>query len=441
VAYEWLTYLQARQQLAARLADPTNQFWTDAENGLYIIEALRTHNALTFSSKATFTFTLAAASTPTWFSLGAMTGSPRLRTVTDTALYTLMEYHLLEPPTGGSWTGTTQFAIADLQNALQRCQNEAIQQANTNQANPSAIEAIPNATFITLPDTFLDVARARFVSPDPVTAVTLMRTDNTVLGDFQTGYLQTPPTLPQQYNIASTPPLSLQVDIAPAIEGFYDLIALLSGNILDPPTPTLFNVPDDTVYALKWGALADLLSRESEATDLVRAKYAKQRYHDLLQVMGAQPWIMQGYINNVPASLVALTTQDYYRAEWDSGVPDYATIVMAGVDFFTVMPDPTVGISVTLQVLGNQPVPSADGDFIQCSRDVWDAILDYAQFIAAFKQGGEEFLSAMPLEQNFWAQAMKINGRLEKLGLYANVYDSEGMREVQVQERFETEKQ
>lgn len=435
--YSWLSFLQARQQLAARLADPTNQFWEDAENGAYIVEALRTHNALTFTWKTTFEFMIAAASSPQWLSLGTLVSSPRLRSVTDTALYTLMEYHLLEPPTGSVWTGTSQFSISDLQTALQRCRDEAIQFANTNQQNPALIPTTPGDTFINLPDNFLDVSRAQFVGTNDI--VTLMRTDTTALNYYQTEYPQTPPALPSQYNMASLPPLQLQVDIAPAEEGAYDLIALIGPPAFDPPFASLLNVPDDCSYALKWGAMADLLSRESEATDLVRAKYAKQRYGDLLKVMSAQPWIMQSFINGKTADMVSFTEMDWRRPEWDSSEPDYQIIITGGIDFFTVVPDPSQPISVSLIVLGNAPIPAVDGDFIQCSRDVWDAILDYAQFLAAYKQGGEEFLSAMPLEANFYAQAMKINGRLEKLGLFANVYDSEGMREVRVQERFDPE--
>src|SRR5271154_3798726 len=111
-AYQWLTWLQAQQALAARLADPSNVFWTIPENKLYLTEALRTWNALTEIWNIDFAFT--ANPSTAWFNISILPGSPRLRTVTDTDLYNLMEYHLLEPASGGTWTGTTQFSIADL---------------------------------------------------------------------------------------------------------------------------------------------------------------------------------------------------------------------------------------------------------------------------------------------------------------------------------------
>lgn len=433
--YSWLTLADARQQLAMRLADPLEEFWTAAEKTLYIQEALRTWNALTFTWKTSFTFTVAAASRPTWYSLGALAGSPRLRSVTDTALYTVMEYHLLEAPTGGTWTGTSQFSIADIAQALQRCQQEAIQSSNCNQANPAVIPTTPGNRTISLPDTFLDVARVRWL-PQAGSPVTLMKNDDTGFSFYQSDYLQEPNATPSQYNIASLPPLSLEVDVPPVYEGNYDLIALEAAPALAPPASTQLGIPDDLAWVIKWGALADILGRESEATDLLRAEYCQKRYGDGLLLLAGTPWILQAQINGVSASLVSVSAMDYYNENWDSQPPDYQSVVISGTDFFTVVPDPDNAISVTLNVLGNAPVPSADGDFIQCSRDAWERVLDYAQFLAAFKQGGQEFTQAEELEKKFMASAVNINGHLQKLGLFANVYDAEGTREARMQERF-----
>ena len=440
MAYSWLTFAQARQQLAARLADPTNQFWTDAENGLYIVEALQVWNALTFTWKTAFVFTVAAASKPQWSSLGSLTGSPRLRSVTDTALYTLTEYHLLEPATGAAWTGTTQFSIADLRTALQRALDEAIQITNCNQTNLDPIATLPGDLNVPLPDNVLDVPRARWIprADSGEAPTTLMRDDNTGLNYYQPEYLQTPWGTPSQYNVASLPPLVMQVDVPPVNEGAYDLIALISAGTLTPPAATVVPAPNDDAWVLKWGMLADLLTRESEATDDLRAAWCKQQYTSGLKLMTATPWIMQAYINDVPADMVSMTEMDSYRPEWDSAPPDFATIITAGIDFFTVVPDPDNDLSITLNVLANAPVPAADGDFIQCSRDVWDSILDYAQFLAAFKQGGAEFVASTPLFDGFVAAAMATNDRLQKLGLFANEFNAEGTREIRVQERYST---
>jgi hypothetical protein len=438
--YTWLTYAQAKQQLEQRLAeaDQTGKFWIDDELGLYIVEALRVWNALTFSWKTPFTFTVAAASQPAWLSLGSMTGSPRLRTTTDTALYTLAEYHLLEPATGGTWTGTSQFSIADFASALSRCRDEAIQITNCNQININPLATTPGDYFIPIPDGVLDVPRSRWV-PDPSSGelpTVLMRNDNTGLNYYEPGYTQAPWGTPSQYNIASLPPLVMQVDVPPVNEGIYDLLGLVSGGTLNPPNDTLMPVPDDNAWTFKWGMIADLLGRESEATDIPRAQWCQKAYSLGLKLLTGTPWIMQAYINGVPADMVSVTQMDQYSVGWDSAPPDYSTIITAGTDLFTIIPDPDNDMSVTLNVLGNAPVPTVDSDFIQCSRDVWDSVLDYAQFLAAFKQQGAEFLSATSLFEGFITAAMATNDRLEKLGIFADEFNAEGTREIRSQERY-----
>lgn len=436
--YTWITLAQARSQLAARLADPGFVFWVQPELTIYIQEALRMWNALTFTWKTQYTFNLAAGPTPTWQSLGYMaSSSPRFRTVSDTDVFTTIEYHLLEPPTGSTWTGTSQFNINDLATALQRCRDEFIQVTNCDQVNPARIAILPNERDYTFPDNYLDIARARWIPlPEDGTPVTLIRNDETGLGFYEPGYAQNPPGTPTQYNIASVAPRALQLDIAPSTAGALDLIALVAGSNLAPPSSTLLDVPNDFAWVLKWGTLADLLDRESEATDRLRAAYCRQRYTDGLTLMQNTPWIMQASINGLPSDIVAMTDMDSYSPEWDSQPGDMQTVIAAGIDVFTIVPDPVNTLGVTFTVLANAPIPTADADFIQVSRDDWDAVLDYAQFLAAFKQGGEEFVASKVLEESFLAAAVATNGRLMKLGLFADVFVQKGSIESRAQERY-----
>lgn len=433
--YGWLTFAAGRQQLARRLADPSNVFWLDAELGTYIVEALRVWNALTFTWKQAFACRIAAAQSPTWYSLGTMDGSPRSRTLSDGALYTAIQYHLLEPAFGGVWSGTSQFSMPDVSLALQRCRDELIQLVNCNAGIVAGIGSTPGTRTVTMPDTVLDVMRARWMPKDDIPSA-LVRTDTTALGYYQPDYLQTPNAQPTQYNIATVSPLQMQVDIPPAVPGTYEVTASLAGTPFAPPASTPLAVPDDLAWMLKWGALGDLLSRDSEATDLLRAQWCKQRYADALKVAEMQPWIMQASINEVPAYIVSMAEMDRYAPGWDTSAADYTSIVIGGMDFFTVVPDSRADLSLNLTVLGNAPVPVNDFDPIQCGRDEWDALLDYAQFLAAWKQGGAEFQGALPLEQRFYAAAKAKNAHLEKLGLFVNLFEQEGQRQDREQERY-----
>src|SRR5271167_4219688 len=122
------TLAQFRAALGMRLSDSAgpNQFWPDAERTLYITEALRMWNALTGQWLVDFAFFTTGN---VWYSIPTLTGTPRPYTLTSNDLFTLMEYHLLEPPTGGVWTGTTQFTITALAQALQRRRDETLQAA------------------------------------------------------------------------------------------------------------------------------------------------------------------------------------------------------------------------------------------------------------------------------------------------------------------------
>ena len=71
-SYTWIQFAAARAELANRLADPGNVFWTDQENGLYLIEALRVWNALCEVWNVDFPFT--QTNLAKWYNLATMSG-------------------------------------------------------------------------------------------------------------------------------------------------------------------------------------------------------------------------------------------------------------------------------------------------------------------------------------------------------------------------------
>lgn len=436
-AFTWLTYLQSRQALAARLAitwqaDPSSNFWTDAELGYWIAEALRTWNALTEQWNANFSFL--SNSSVTWYSLATLAGSPRLRTLTDSYLYSAMQYHLLEPPTGaGAWTGTSQFNLADLQFALQRRRDEVIQASGCNLTQLPLLTSASGQRRTFFPDSTLEPIRTRFIPDSTAGPITLCREDTLVFDAFDPGYLQSN-ALPSSWSVITEPPLAMDVDTAPGVTGKYDVISLQSGPIFTPPGATLLGVPDDFSWVCKWGALADLLGRESEATDRPRADYCLKRYMDGLKVMARSNWLLSATISGLPVDTPALKDFDAYAPEWEENAFAWQTLIQAGMDLVAPCP---VGVvqSVGMVLVGNAPVPSLDSDFVQVSRDVFDVILDYAQMLASFKMGGSEFASTKDLENNFMAAAVETNKRLSNMGLMRDVAGQVGQKQNIVQPR------
>src|SRR5208337_460436 len=105
-------------------------FWGATELRLLIVEALRTWNSLTAVWQDDMV-TQVTSSTPPWITTADDSVFPsnlRAYSLTDDYLYKLVQYHILEPPTGAApWTGTSQFALSDLTSALQRRQDEIVQ--------------------------------------------------------------------------------------------------------------------------------------------------------------------------------------------------------------------------------------------------------------------------------------------------------------------------
>jgi hypothetical protein len=423
--YTWLTLDQAVAALQGRLAN--TQFWTYPECTVYLQESLRYWNVLTETWKADFTFNATAGQT--WYSTGTMADSPRLQTVTDSYIYTCMQYGLLEPPTGAAaWTGTPQFSLAELQYTLQRRRDEVFQSSGCNRGVLAGIPSTPNVRRAFLPDTVLEPVRTRFVPASGYgSPITLTREDNQAFDYFEPDYLQDD-SLPSSWGVVAEPPLAFDVDTGPNVPGTYEVLTLNSGPIFAPPVPTLLGVPDDFSWLPKWGALADLLGRESEATDRPRAAYCLDRFVKGLKLMNASAWLLNANINGIPADTPSLSEQDQFDPEWQNDPSVLPAIVNAGIDFIGVCPVADCGVGMTL--LGNAPVPVNGGDFIQCSREVFDVILSYAQRLAVFKQGGAAFDATAELEQDFNRAALSTNARLADLGIFSDVLANQGKRQL-----------
>jgi hypothetical protein len=160
-----------------------------------------------------------------------------------------------------------------------------------------------------------------------------------------------------------------------------------------------------------------------------------ERYQDGLKIMKASNWLVSATINGVPVDTPSVREFDAWQAEWENNATAWPSLVTAGTDFFAVSPIPAQLAGVTMTVIGNAPIPILDTDFVQVSRDVMDVILDYAQVLAAFKQGGAEFSSTMDLEKNFFKMAAETNKRLWKTGIFPDLVHDEGKREDRHQPR------
>jgi hypothetical protein len=201
------------------------------------------------------------------------------------------------------------------------------------------------------------------------------------------------------------------------------LLTIESGAALSATAPSTLSLPDDWTWVLRWGALMDLLSTESNAKDALRAKYAEGRYRQGLQLLAAAPATLNARINGVPARIDAVRSADLYQTGWEAAAPAPPfEVLTAGLNLIALNgPPDTLPYSITVNVVQNAPVPVLPTDYLQVDRGVYDVVLDYAQHLAAFKSGGAEFLATMPMYQKFLWQASLAAGRIEEFGEFAKM--------------------
>ena len=423
--YSWLSQVDAVAALRGRLYN--SQLWSDAELWNYIVEALRLFNGLTEQWKSDWVIVNANGA---WIDSGNGMTSPRRRTLTSNDLFTQMEYMLLEPASGGTWTGSSQFSIADLQSALQKRLQDTIQDSACNIQQLPLQNSVPGTRRNLLADNVLQPMRIRYIPQrtpvDYGPPITLTREDTFAWSAYEPDWLQTfgPP---QSWSVSAEPPLSFDTDFAPNTPGQYDILALISAPTIAAPTGSLLGVPNDWSMVPMYGALSDVLSREPEAVDRQRAQYCFQRYEVELDAMSRSNWLADAFINNNDADTTSLMEMDSYAPNWQDNANTLSSFVIAGTDFGA--PTPQAGQSLTMRMIQNAPLLDSTNTYVQVSRDDWNSILDYSHHVALFKRSGEDFFSSISLLQNFYKGASNVNKRLLTYGLFVEAIRNTGRRE------------
>jgi hypothetical protein len=417
--------------LAARLYDPTNQFWTQAELLLYFQEAMREWNALTAYWRGDFTFNPVAGAT--WYDLTTIANTLRPLTLTTTNLYTVIEYHLLEPPVGaGPWTGSAQFAISDIQGAVARRRNELLGTTGCS-VTQSVVAALPGRT--ALPSTTLDLRRVAFLPANGFGAPsTLWQDDAWAWESFEPAYAALPPGIPATYAVNTQPLFTFDVDANLNVPGQYELLTTQAG-----ADPSLV-VPDDWAWLVKWGALADLLGRESNAKDPLRAAYCEKRYAEGMSLLALAPALLTFRIAGqpLPLQIDAVREADEYATGWEGLTPATPSIVyVAGLNLMALSPPPDLATyAMTATVVENTPVPAIPTDCINVTVDVYEALLDEAQHIAMFKSGGAEFTATFPMHQRFMQLAALYSSKLAEMGEFSHMLQEQSHQEDAANPRY-----
>lgn len=397
--YTYITFLQARAQLAKRLNDPSKLFWADAELGRYLIESIRTFNsgARYFKDKTDPLPTVASTSFYDLTSLSQLDYN-----VTDQDLVGLIQHQFLEPYEPTVWTGSNQFMLEYLTEALQRRRNQFLLETGMVLTHSTPAMPSPPINKVELSDSVIGVRWLWFLDSSTGIYTPLWRIDEFGEEAYAPTWRQTQDT-PESYSVVVMPPTYVHIIPAPNNSGTLDMLSITAPANLDPSSGVFMNMPDDFTWAVRFGAMADLLNMDSLARDPLRAQYCEQRYREGVELARMASSVLTAQINDEVVGMCSLEELGSYYPTWRDtpGVPDM--IAMAGFNMIAVAKVPDGIYSMTFDVVKNATVPDLadDAAYIQLGREELDAVLGYAQHLASFKMGGAEFVKTFPLYEQF----------------------------------------
>lgn len=425
MTYSQITFAVAKTNLAQRLNDPNKVFWTDAELGLLIVDALRFWNCLTGDNKQKYALNV-PVNNPVWFDLFSINGSPRQSTVTDRDIYLRLTYQLLEPPSNTAVVTSGQFTQDDLVQSVQRKRDEFLFKTGcTSVVEPLAV--IPNVQTVNLPQTVSQVRRAYWL-PNTGTAFPVFKSDEFATSCFAAQDAISPGR-PQSFSAGVEPPLTVELTPPPDRAGSLECLTIESQGVLSPSAATTLLLPSDFAPALLWGSLCDLLSMSMEKQDLGRAAFARQRFEEYVALMAAYPFVFSSRVNGVPLAVDAVETLDLFSPSWRTQVSNPSNVGLSGQNLVAF---PTnQAMQIVLFLCANAQIPVADGDYIQDDPSILDSILDEAQSSGMQKCGGAEAQQAQELHGNIIKLAAQRNQKVRAMSVFRDIIYGRTQRENQ----------
>jgi len=188
-------------------------------------------------------------------------------------------------------------------------------------------------------------------------------------------------------------------------------------------------IPDDFCWVVKWGAMADLLSKDGPARDPARASYCEQRYQQGVELCRLASSVVQAYIDGTPRVIDSLHDLDAY-ADWQNDDEAEPTdICMAGLNMLVPYPVPDAVYTITLDLVANASMPANDAAYIELGRQELEAVLGYAEHLAMFKVSGPEFAATNQYWTNMIRIAAVYGERLNAASRYLSALSEQSRKE------------
>ena len=428
--YSHVTLAEFRSGVLARLGDPTAVFWSLPEITTYINETLRTWQFFSgfWQHKGLFL----AVGNQVWYEIPLLLKDENQDllipySVTDRELVVALEYALLEPATT-DWTlpwlatsgRTDQFSYELLTQQVQQALDNFLQDTGL----VVKVEELPvpaGSDHIDLGQDYFETIRCAWIEyVDP-----LVKTWSPMrASDYQNAQsyldLLTPAT-PTSYENFLSPQPGLYLYPTNNDVGALEIVSIKAGSRISPTTaPLSLQIPADLSWMVKYAALDNLLDSDGQTRDEPRAEYCRARYEDALKIARKYGSLLSAEVNGIPARIAPITSKDAYSPGWQNTTGEPDQILTAGWNLIALSPVPGESASnpqgnydVTLWVMRNAPVVSADDDTIDLPDSLLAMIEDFVCHLALFKTAGKEWQKSWSAYETLLKEAMDYNEYLK----------------------------
>lgn len=196
--------------------------------------------------------------------------------MTDQQLLNELQYAGLERPNNGASWPSGLWTVAELTSYLNQRQRKFLSDTGCVCTRASIAVALPNVSRQALPGDWIQTRRATWLDNAGAYAP-LLHSELWYLDYGMASWETISSPTPLVFMEDVTPTLEMQLAPAPNNSGSVELLYVAIGTALSN-SGVAFTVPDDFVWIIKWGILADMFGKIGRAHDPVRAQYAESRY-------------------------------------------------------------------------------------------------------------------------------------------------------------------
>lgn len=399
--YNHTTFAQAKQRLANDLGDPGKVFFTDAELGRYLTEALRWWGLTAMYFRETGKVTTVAGQSFYHLETSLFNGAGSVLlqglTVTDRELINDIAYSLMEPPISswaGGWIGTEMYSLTDLTAMLTESRDEFLKLTACISSSYSI--GVTNQR-VDLPSDHIRILRADFNETGSAGPLPLWSIDQVGIYTHSQSASFPNPSRPKAYSVSYTPQLTVDLWPFPITTGTLNIEGIRTGGTLDPMNlATTLIIPDDASFLVKYRVLADAFSEDGLARAPQMSQYCEQRYQEGLQDVASYLSVLWQNDAGPRHQVTTVAQWDQFRPEWRRGSQATPTsVAQLNWNTIAVRPVPLGNHVMTFETIRKAPIPATDGEFVQVGREHMQAIYDYAHHIALIKCQGSEFAATL----------------------------------------------